>query len=122
MLVTWIGIVLVWASVWRSSRTMGLSTWWLGPSAEPRIIVVQMIPFVAPVVMAVAASRPTRHLPAAGLVAAALGAVIAIGDLGTFEHLALIELAAATAGALVSIASFAGVLRTSVPTPDRATP
>jgi hypothetical protein len=111
VVVTWVGIVLVWASVWRSSRTMGLSTWWLGPPAEPRLIVVQLLPFVAPVAMVVAASRPTRHLPALGLVASAIGAVIAAGDLGRFTRLGLVELAAALAGALVSVASFAGLLR-----------
>ncbi len=119
VLVTWVGIVLVYASVWRTARTMGLSTWWLGPPATPRMLVVQMLPFLAPIAMVIAASRPTRHLPLAGVLASLAGAAIAIGDLGRFDRLALLELVAAGAGLLVSVASLAGVLR-SEPEIDRS--
>lgn len=111
VLVVWVGIVLVYASVWRTSRTMGLATWWLGPSAEPQVLVVQLLPFVAPLAMVVAASRPTRHLPWFGLAASAVGVAIALGDLGTFDRLAFLQLVAAAAGVFVSLGSFAGVLR-----------
>lgn len=111
VLVTWVGIVLVHASVWRTARTMGLSTWWLGPPATPQLFVVQLLPFVAPIAMVIAASRPTRHLPLAGVLASLAGAAIAAGDLGRFDRLALLELVAAGAGLLVSVASLAGVLR-----------
>ena len=111
VLVVWVGIVLVYASVWRTSRTMGLATWWLGPPAEPRTLVVQLVPFYAPLAMVIAASRPTRHLPWAGLVASAIGAAVAAGDLTTFDRLAVLQFVAAAAGLLVSIGSFAGLLR-----------
>ena len=119
VLVTWVGIVLVYASVWRTARTMGLSTWWLGPPATPRVLVVQLLPFLAPIAMVIAASRPTRHLPLVGVVASLAGAAIAVGDLGRFDRLALLELVAAGAGLLVSAASYAGVLR-SEPEIDRS--
>ncbi len=121
LLIAWVGIVLVYASVWRTARTMGLSTWWLGPSAEPRVFVVQLLPFLAPLVMVIAASRPTRYLPIVGIVAGVSGALIAIGDLGRFDRLALLELTAAAAGLLVSVASMAGMLR-SEPEVDRSIP
>ncbi len=111
MVVTWVGIVLVYASVWRTARTMGLSTWWLGPPAEPQVLVVQLLPFLAPVAMVIAASRPTRYLPIAGIVAGLAGALIALGDVGRFDRIALVELAAAAAGLLMSVATLAGMLR-----------
>lgn len=119
VLVTWVGIVLVYASVWRTARTMGLSTWWLGPPATPRVLVVQLLPFLAPLAMVIAASRPTRYLPVAGVLASLAGAAIAAGDLGRFDRLALLQLVAAGAGLLVSVASLAGVLR-SEPEIDRS--
>ena len=119
VLVTWVGIVLVYASVWRTARTMGLSTWWLGPPATPRMLVVQLLPFLPPLAMVIAASRPTRHLPLAGVLASLAGAAIAIGDLGRFDRIALLQLVAAAAGLLVSVASLAGVLR-SEPEIDRS--
>lgn len=111
VLVVWVGIVLVYASVWRTSRTMGLSTWWLGPPAEPQLLFVQLLPFYAPLAMVILASRATRHLPWFGLAASAVGALIAIGDLQRFDRLALLEFVAVAAGVFVSVGSFAGVLR-----------
>jgi hypothetical protein len=111
VLVVWVGIVLVYASVWRTSRTMGLATWWLGPPAEPRVLIVQLLPFLAPFLMVAAASRSTRHLPWWGLAASAVGVAIALGDLGTFDRLAALQFVAAAAGVFVSVGSFGGVLR-----------
>jgi hypothetical protein len=121
VVVAWAGIVLVLASVWRTSRTMGLSTWWLGPSADPQLLVVQLLPFVGPLAMVVAASRPTRYLPMLGTAASIGLALVAVGDLGRFDRLALLEFVAAGAGVLISLASFAGMLR-SEPEIDRSTP
>jgi hypothetical protein len=122
VLAVWVGIVLVYASVWRTSRTMGLATWWLGPSAEPRLLLVQLVPFYGPVLMVLLASRPTRHLPLIGLGVSAVGAAVALGDLGRFDRLALLQGVAALAGALVSVASFAGVVSRSEPRNDRPIP
>jgi hypothetical protein len=102
--------------VWKSARTLGIATWWLGPSSEPNLLVVQLLPFVLPVLMVVGATRGLRWLPLAGLVAAAASLAIALPDLADFESLALVELAVAAAGALISLASFAGLLR-AVPDP-----
>jgi hypothetical protein len=109
--VGWLGAVLGFASVWKSSRTMGLSTWWLGPSSDPRSIVVQMVPFVVPVLLMVAGSRNGRFLPYWGVLGSLVLAAIGVGDLSRFQRLAVVELAIAGAVLLVSIASFAGLLR-----------
>lgn len=122
VLVVWVGIVLVYASVWRTSRTMGLATWWLGPPADPRLLLVQLVPFYGPVLMVVLASRPTRHLPWIGLGASLVGVFVALGDVGRFDRLALLQGMAAAAGALISVASLAGVVRRSEPRTARSTP
>ncbi len=110
-IVGWAGVVLGLGAVVKSSRTMGLSTWWLGPDADPNPIVLQLLPFVLPGIAIVLAFRNARFLPYAGLIAAlALGA-IAVGDVGRFDALAQVELASAGIGLLISIAAFAGVLR-----------
>ena len=109
--VVWVGVVLVPASVWRSSRTLGLSTWWLGPPAEPRLFLVQLLPFYGPLLMIVLASRPMRFVPLVGLGVSAVLAGVAAVDLGRFSRLGWVELAAALAGASISVASFAGRYR-----------
>jgi len=110
-IVGWAGVVLGPGAVVKSSRTMGLSTWWLGPDADPNPIVVQLLPFVLPAIAIVLGFRNARFLPYAGTIAAlALGA-IAAGDIGRFDSLAHVELATAGIGLLISVAAFAGVLR-----------
>lgn len=124
--VGWICVVLAFASVWKSSRTMGLSTWWLGASAEPRFVLIQMLPFVPAVALVVAAARRARRLPHFGVAGALALAGIAAGDLGRFDRLALVELVVAGAALLLSVASFAGLLRavpaTTATTATPATP
>ena len=107
----WIGVVLVFAAVWKSGRTLGLAPWWLGPSGDPHSVVVNLIPFVLPIAAVVASFRKVRHLPFVGIVAAAGTAAVALVDLGRFDGIGAVELAAAAAGLLVSVASFAGMLR-----------
>jgi hypothetical protein len=107
----WIGVVLALAAVWKSGRTLGLAPWWLGPSGDPHSIAVSMIPFVLPVAAVVAAIRNMRHLPYTGIVAALAVAAVAAGDASRFAGISVVEFAAAGAGLLVSIASFAGLLR-----------
>jgi hypothetical protein len=115
--VGWGGVVLCLAAVWTSSRTMGLSTWWLGAPADPMPLVVQVLPFVLPIAMVVGAFRNVRFLPLCGVFSAGVLAAIAIGDLEPFHRYGVVEAAAATAGMLVSLASFAGLLR-----PERSEP
>lgn len=114
--IAWIGVILGLAAVWRSSRTLGLPVWWLGPEAGPRPLPVQLLPFVAPVLLALGAIRSVRHLPWLGGIGA--GWVIAIGavDLADYAGLAAVQIALGVAGGLVSAASAAGVLTYREPT------
>ena len=109
----WLGWLIIGAAfgaVWYSSRVTGLSTWWLGPKTEPRIW-FHVVPFIAPFSLSFLALRFTRHLPWLGLLGAAVCAGIAAGDLADQPRYAAIEFALAVAGALISLASFAGMLR-----------
>lgn len=115
----WIGVVVGLAAVWNASVQLGLSTWWLGPRAEPRPTVVQFTPFVAPVLMLLATINQIRWLAWWGLAAAAVVAGFAAGDIGRVSSLAVVEFTIAGAAALVSIASFTGTYRAAEP--DRST-
>jgi hypothetical protein len=109
--VGWVGVLLGVAAVWRSARTIGLSTWWLGSASEPQFLLVQMLPLIAPVLLVVGGLRGVRFLPYLGLVGALVLAAIGTGDLGEVTRLAIVQLALAGAGAAMSVASFAGMLR-----------
>ena len=61
----WVGWLLVagsFAAIWYSSRLIGLSTWWLGPETEPRVIVVNVLPFTVPLSLSVAGFQRRRSL------------------------------------------------------------
>jgi hypothetical protein len=110
----WLGWALVaggFAAVWYSSRITGMATWWLGPETAPRLIFVSLIPFVAPIGLAVMTLTHRRWLPFWGILGAAITAGVAIGDIGGPARYAAIEFALAAGGLLVSVASIAGLLR-----------
>lgn len=108
---TWAAVVAGLAGVWYSARVTGFSTWWLGPEAAPRFILMSLVPFVAPIAAAVAGMRSARGLPWVGCLAAVATAGVAIGDLHRVTGYGVAELALASGGLLVSIACFAGLLR-----------
>jgi hypothetical protein len=124
--VGWVGVLLGYVALWRSSRTMGLATWWLGSMSEPRVVVVQVLPLVVPVLLTVGGLRGIRFLPYLGLVGSVALTAIGTGDLSGFERLAYVQFGLAAAGACISLASFAGMLRParrvaappSVPSPE----
>ena len=108
----WVGWLLVaggFAAVWYSSRVTGLSTWWLGPRSSPAPWF--FVPFVAPIALAVLALKITRRLPWFGIGAALLTAIIAVFDIADVPKYATIEFALAGAGLMLSLATFAGMLR-----------
>jgi hypothetical protein len=109
--VTWGLVFVAFTAVWKVSRELGLSTWWLGPVGEPQPIYVLLLPFVAPALMVLATLNNGRRLPWAGLVASAITAAIGIGDLSRVTRLGIVEIAIGAAAAAVSLASLSGLYR-----------
>jgi len=107
----WAGIIIGYAAVWETSRGIGLSTWWLGADAEPRWLLVQLVPFYGPILVAVAAVLNWRYAPYLGIGVSALGAVIAAADLDRVQWLAVVEFVLAGAGLCISVAALAGMYR-----------
>lgn len=116
----WLAVVVALAAVWTASRQLGLPTWWLGPSSDPRPLFVNLVPFVVPLALVASAFNRVRFLPWWGLAGAAVTAGIGIVDLGRVRGLGVVELAIAAAGALVSVAALAGMYRNdTTPSVDR---
>lgn len=128
-MVGWGCVVLAMAAVWRSARTLGLSTWWLGASSTPQFLLVQLLPFLPAIGLVVLAARNIKFLPYLGIGGAIALAAVASGDIDRFSRLAVAEFAIAAAAMLVSVASFAGLLRAaddaselSAPSPPGSAP
>ena len=107
----WAAIIIGYAAVWETSRVIGLSTWWLGAEAEPRLVLVQLLPFYGPILVAVAAAANWRYAPYLGIAVSVIGAAIAAADLGRVQWLAVVEFVLAGAGLFISVASLAGMYR-----------
>lgn len=102
-------------AVWKTSRELGLNTWWLGPIGEPASPIFSMVPFIAPVAMILLAVNNLKWLPWFGLGASALTAVVAAFDVSKVPRLALVEFAIAGAGALAAIGALSGRYRNVTP-------
>jgi len=112
--VFWIGWLLIagsFAAIWYSSRLLGLATWWLGPSTDPTLLLVNLLPFTVPIALSVSALLRHRWLPYWGLGGAAFIAVIAAFDITGVPGFAAIEFALAAAGLCISAACLAGMYR-----------
>ncbi len=108
---SWAAVAGSWAAIWASSRTTGLSTWWLGPEADPANVFLNLLPFVAPLALAVAGLGRARFLPWWGVGGALVQGAIAVGDLDGPGNYGLIQLAVAVGAMAVSVASFGGMYR-----------
>ncbi len=115
LLLTWLFAIASFIAIWVSARNTGLSTWWLGPETAPRFILLNLLPFVAPVTMSLLCQLALRRLPWFGIAGALATAAIAAGDISRVPGYAVAELAVAGGALLSSLASFSGVLRTTVP-------
>ena len=107
----WALVVVGTAAVWEASRVIGLSTWWLGPDAEPRLLLFQLLPFYGPLIVTIAAISNWRYAPYLGIGVAAVAAAIGIGDLGRVRWIATVELVLAGAALCISVAALAGMYR-----------
>lgn len=118
LIAAWGGVLISFAAIWKASWTLGFSTWWLGPQANPRFVVLLFLPFVLPVVVTVAASRNMRYASYLGVLAALATAAIGLGDIGRQNAFALVELAIAGGALLVSVATLAGMVAGPAPTTE----
>ena len=112
----WLAWALVaggFAAIWYSSRVTGMATWWLGPETAPRLILISLVPFVAPISLSLMTLMHRRWMPFWGVGGAAITAAVAWGDVGGPARYFAVELVLAAGGLLVSIASLAGMYRTS---------
>ena len=107
----WISVIVAFAAVWSTSVQLGLSTWWLGPRADPRSPVIRLLPFVIPLLMTVAAFNNVRRLAWFGMGASLVTAVFGVVDLGRVPRLAVVELLIAALAFAVSAASLTGTYR-----------
>ena len=111
LLLTWLFAIASFIAIWVSSRNTGLSTWWLGPQTAPRFILLNLLPFVAPVALGLMCQLALRRLPWFSIAAALATAAIAAGDISRVPGYAVAEFTIAGGALLSSLASFAGVLR-----------
>jgi hypothetical protein len=109
--VGWAAIIACNAALWETSRVVGLSTWWLGADAEPRLLLFQLLPFYAPILVMVAAISNWRYSPFLGIAAALSGAAIGAGDLDRVRWIAVVELVLGGSALCISAASMAGMYR-----------
>lgn len=116
---TWIGVVIGLASVWAVSRQVGLSTWWLGPPANGRNLVINIAPFIAPFLALTAAIGGSRWTWQIGVVAGVVIVAIGAVDLGRVSRLGIVELVLGCAGAGASIASWVGMPLATRPDEER---
>ncbi|MEY2400364.1 MAG: hypothetical protein QOJ08_475 [Ilumatobacteraceae bacterium] len=107
----WAAVIVGHAAVWQSSRVIGLSTWWLGADSEPRLLLVQLLPFYGPILVTAAAVANWRYAPYLGIVVACATAAIGAGDLGRVRWIAVVELVLSGAALCISVASLAGMYR-----------
>jgi hypothetical protein len=107
----WAAIVVGYASVWESSRVIGLSTWWLGADSDPRMLLIQLLPFYGPILVTVAAISNWRYIPYLGIAVGLAGAAVGAGDLDRVRWIAAIELVLAGAAVCISAASLVGMYR-----------
>ncbi len=116
---TWIGVVVGLASVWAASRQIGMSTWWLGPPANGRHVVINVAPFVAPFFALTSAIGGSRRTWQIGIAAGAILVAIGAADLGRVTRLGIVEIVLGCAGAGSSIASWVGTPLSPRPDEER---
>lgn len=112
----WAAIVVGYGAVWETSRVIGLSTWWLGADAEPRMLLIQLLPFYGPILVTIAAISNWRYVSYFGIGVGLAGAAIGAADLGRVRWIATVELVLAGAAVCISVASLVGLYRRVAPT------
>jgi hypothetical protein len=107
---TWIGVLASVLAVTISSRTIGRSIWWLGPSSNPAPVFYLLLPIVIiGTPLLVTLQRPQRMVRV-GLLASIALLISALPDAGSNSAIAIAILVIGLA-ALASSIAFLMVLR-----------
>jgi len=91
-----------------ASRSVGKSTWWLGPESNPTIPLLWALPFLMPVVSIIAIIRLPRIAGYIGIGCSLVLAGVAIGDIAGTPGVAIIEGIVAVSALFIAIATLAG--------------
>ena len=91
-----------------ASRSVGKSTWWLGPESNPTFALLWALPFLMPVVSIVAILRLPRIAGYVGIGCSLVLAGVAIGDIAGSPGIAIIEGITAVSALFIAIATLAG--------------
>src|SRR3954451_14539980 len=110
----WVAVILAFAAVWKSSWTLGYSTWWLGPQSDPRFVGLLVLPFIIAIGVLVLALANVRYAAIVGIVGAFALINIAWGDVGRQIKFAVVEFSIAGGALLISAACLAGMVRCAV--------
>lgn len=101
---TWIGVLASVLAVTISSRTIGRSIWWLGPSSNPAPVLYLLVPIVIiGTPLFVTLQRP-RRMVRVGLMASIALLISALPDVGSNPAIAIAILAIGIAALAPSIA------------------
>ena len=91
-----------------ASRSVGKSTWWLGPESNPTFPILWALPFLMPVVSIIAVLRLPRIAGYIGIGCSLVLAGVAIGDIAGSPGVAIIEGIVAVSALFIAIATLAG--------------
>jgi protein-S-isoprenylcysteine O-methyltransferase Ste14 len=94
-----------------ASRSVGKSTWWLGPESNPTFPLLWALPFLMPVVSIIAIIRLPRIAGYIGIGCSLVLAGVAIGDIAGTPGVAIIEGIVAVSALFIAIATLAGRAR-----------
>jgi protein-S-isoprenylcysteine O-methyltransferase Ste14 len=94
-----------------ASRSVGKSTWWLGPESNPTFPLLWALPFLMPVVSIIAVLRLPHIAGYVGIGCSLVLAGVAIGDIAGSPGIAIIEGTIAVSALFIAIATLAGRTR-----------
>ncbi len=107
----WVAAFFAYAGVWQSSVQIGISTWWVGPRAQPTNVAVRLVPFYLSLVVALLVVYNIRWIVRWSAVGVAASALIAVPDFSRSIGLGIAEAVITGALALVTLSSLSGRYR-----------
>jgi hypothetical protein len=104
----WLVAFFAYAAIWQASVQIGISTWWIGPRAQPTNVAIRLIPFVLVLVVALCVIYNTAKLLRSSFIGVLLCAAIALPDFSRSTGLAVAELVIPVMLGLVTAAAMSG--------------